>query len=172
MLERKKQMLKTLRLAIVASILSTSSSVASESDKLNDPNQSTICLAQNVYFEARGDNLAGKFAVADVVLNRVENTRYPNTICEVIKQGLKHSNGTMRRHKCQFSWYCDGKSDNPKDASAWMDSLYIAILIQDGHFRGITEGSTHYHATYVNPSWNKQMFPVGRIGVHRFFRSK
>lgn len=129
------------------------------------------CLAQNIYYEARGSNRADRIAVADVVLNRVEDTRYPNTICEVVKQGLQDSAGNMIRHQCQFSWYCDGKSDVPQDQDLWIDAQQIAynmVVHRDG--RGLTEGATHYHANYVNPSWARDLQLVGRIGVHIFYR--
>jgi spore germination cell wall hydrolase CwlJ-like protein len=131
------------------------------------------CLAKNIYFEARGDNLAGRYAVADVVLNRVKDRRYPETICEVVRQGEKDSNGNMKKNRCQFSWYCDGAADDTPNKEKWIEAQTIAyqIVVFDT-FRGITEGANHYHATYVNPSWNKNMDYVGQIGSHRFFRSR
>ena len=131
------------------------------------------CLAKNIYFEARGDTLAGRYAVADVVLNRVKDRRYPGTICEVVRQGKQDSNGNMVKNKCQFSWYCDGKEDNTPNAEMWRQSQAIAYqIVILGTMRGITEGATHYHATYVNPSWNRGMDDIGRIGAHLFFRSR
>ena len=129
------------------------------------------CLAQNIYYEARSSNRADRVAVADVVLNRVSHTYYPNTICKVVNQGKRYASGAMIRNKCQFSWYCDGKSDWPKDMDAWIEAQQIAynmVVFQDG--RGLTEGSTHYHADYVAPSWAKDFHLVGRIGVHIFYR--
>ena len=129
------------------------------------------CMALNVYYEARGSNLADKAAVADVVLNRVNDSRYPNTVCGVVKQGLQDANGNMRRNKCQFSWYCDGKHDKPQDEDRWVEAQSVAWnIVEEGKFRGITEGSTHYHATYVNPRWAKTLQLVGRIGAHIFYR--
>jgi len=131
------------------------------------------CLAQNIYYEARGSNLADQAAVADVVLNRVQDTRYPNTICEVVKQGQQYANGQMIRNRCQFSWYCDGKSDYPRDKEAWtkaQQTAYMMIYYQD--YRGIAEGATHYHANYVDPEWARDLQLVGRIGVHIFYRWK
>ena len=129
------------------------------------------CLALNIYYEARGSNLADKAAVADVVLNRVKDTRYPNTVCEVVKQGLQHADGSMKRNKCQFSWYCDGKSDNPLDKDRWFEAQMIAWgIVELNKYRGITEGATHYHATYVSPRWAKSLQIVGRIGAHIFYR--
>ena len=129
------------------------------------------CMALNIYYEARGSNLADRAAVADVVLNRVLDTRYPDTICEVVKEGLQDANGNMRRNKCQFSWYCDGKADNPQDEDRWTDAQMIAWnIVQEGKYRGLTEGATHYHATYVDPRWASTLQLVGRIGAHIFYR--
>lgn len=137
------------------------------------------CLALNIYHEARGDNLAGQFAVADVVLNRVEDRRYPNTICEVVKEGpiskwWKEEKGieVPVRNRCQFSWWCDGKSDEPNSPLSWRKAQEIAYhIVNDNLYRGVTEGATHYHATYVDPSWNRSMVVIGRIGEHIFYKS-
>jgi len=124
------------------------------------------CLALNIYYEARSSNMADKYAVADVVLNRVYDTRYPNTVCDVVHDGYKKG-----RRDCQFSWYCDGKSDTPQDKDNWVEAQVIAYNIWHWKkFRGITEGATHYHATYVNPRWAKSLNLVGRIGAHIFYR--
>ena len=134
------------------------------------------CMALNIYYETRGSSLADSYAVADVVLNRVEDTRYPNSICEVVYQGKKTASGQMKRNKCQFSWYCDGKSDVPRDKEAWKRAQSIAWdIVQWDRYRGITEGATHYHAHYVNPQWNKSrkgfsITRLGRIGVHIYYR--
>ena len=144
------------------------------------------CLAMNIYHEARADHIAGQYAVADVVLNRVNDIRYPNTICEVVKDGYyKESWKTKQfpdlpdserkfipiRNKCQFSWWCDGKSDTAHDTDSWMQAQEIAYrLVAQEKYRGITEGSTHYHATYVSPKWAPTLDLVGRIGQHIFYR--
>lgn len=129
------------------------------------------CLAQNIYFEARGSTFADRVAVADVVLNRVNDNRYPNTICDVVYQGMKDESGNMIRHKCQFSWYCDGRSDVAQDEDLWQESMLIAWnMIRHDRYRGISEGATHYHATYVNPQWARDLQQVGRIGAHVFYR--
>jgi spore germination cell wall hydrolase CwlJ-like protein len=134
------------------------------------------CMALNIYYETRGSSLADSYAVADVVLNRVEDTRYPNSICEVVYQGEQHASGQMKRNRCQFSWYCDGKSDVPRDKEAWKRAQSIAWdIIQWDNYRGITEGATHYHAHYVNPRWNKSrkgfsITRLGRIGTHIYYR--
>tara|TARA_Y100001954_G_C15683584_1_gene539055 strand:- start:136 stop:792 length:657 start_codon:yes stop_codon:yes gene_type:complete len=147
-----------------------------------------VCMALNIYYESRSDNLAGQYAVADVVLNRVQDGRYPNSICEVIQQGpVRESWKTKKdpdlpdserkynpiRNMCQFSWYCDGKSDEPKDETGWAQAQYVAgNIMYNGKYRGITEGATHYHATYVKPKWrfDRGMNHIGRIGSHIFYR--
>ena len=133
-----------------------------------------VCLAKNIYFESRSDNLAGKIAVTDVVLNRVDSTHYPNSACDVVYQGRKDINGNMKRNKCQFSWYCDGKSDkitNPETNDSWQLALDLATdMYYNDMWNGITEGATHYHATYVKPAWAYEITLVGRIGQHIFYR--
>ena len=134
------------------------------------------CMALNIYYETRGSSLADSFAVADVVLNRAEDTRYPDTICDVVYQGVKHADGRMKRNACQFSWYCDGKADNPQNQEIWKRAQSIAwAILKWDQFRGISEGATHYHAHYVNPRWNrsKKGFSItnlGRIGAHIYYR--
>lgn len=129
------------------------------------------CMALNIYYEARGSNLADQAAVANVVMNRVNDRRYPATICEVVKQGEKDANGNMVRNRCQFSWYCDGKSDVPGNLDLWIEAQMLAWqIIEDGKYRGLTEGATHYHATYVSPRWARELQLVGRIGAHIFYR--
>ena len=135
------------------------------------------CLSLNIYHESRSDNFAGRVAVADVVLNRVDSSRYPNDICSVVHQSLTRVNWKGNivpiRGMCQFSWYCDGMSDEPLDYGAWEDAKIISdMMLTNQGFRGITEGSTHYHATYVKPNWinDRGMQYVGQIGQHKFYR--
>lgn len=129
------------------------------------------CLAQNIYYEARGSSLADRAGVANVVMNRTKDRRYPETICEVVHQGEQDANGNMVRNRCQFSWYCDGKSDEPGNLDLWIDAQMLAWeMIENNKYRGLTEGATHYHANYVSPSWAKDLQLVGRIGAHIFYR--
>ena len=144
------------------------------------------CLAQNIYFEAKSEPLAGQYAVADVVLNRVNDTRYPNTICEVVREGPIKESWKTRQHadlapkeriyhpiknRCQFSWYCDGKADVVRDNDAWRLAQIVAYkIVHNEKMRGITEGATHYHADYVSPKWAKSIQLVGSISTHIFYR--
>ena len=122
-----------------------------------------ICLALTVYYEARSEPMIGQVAVAQVVLNRVEHAAYPSTICEVVHQG-----GTYR-HRCQFSYWCDGKPETPSDYRAWRLAKVIAQLTHDGVLTADVEDATHYHADYSSPSWRKRMHLVATIGRHFFY---
>lgn len=149
-----------------------------------EQDEQAYCLAENIYFEARSDSLAGQAAVADVVINRVHDDRYPNTICEVVREGpVKESWKTQQtedpndavyypvRDRCQFSWWCDGKEEVINDKSAWAQAQYVAYqMIYAERYRGITEGATHYHAHYVNPKWAKSIQFVSIIDSHKFYR--
>ena len=133
-----------------------------------------MCMAANVYHEAKNQSMLGQFAVAQVVMNRVEDHRYPNTICEVVKQGLTYKNGKVVLGKCQFSWYCDGKKDeviNKENNRAWVTAENIAYqILAFDKWKDVLEGATHYHADYVNPKWNKTMKKIVKIDDHIFYK--
>ncbi len=122
------------------------------------------CLAQNIYFEARGEPLEGKLAVGHVVLNRMADRRFPHKACSVIKQG-----GARKRHRCQFSWWCDGRSDRPSDDMAWQESMVLATLIKAGLIPDPTGGALWYHANYVRPDWASRLNRSRKIGKHIFY---
>jgi len=156
---------------IAAAMLVSASSAQAKGLFTADEQPEAWCLAQNIYYEARGSNRADRIAVADVVLNRVQDTRYPSTVCSVVRQGKKNADGSMKRNMCQFSWYCDGKSDWPTDTDSWVDAQMIAYrMLEYNQGRGLTEGADHYHADYVSPRWARDLQLVGRIGVHVFYR--
>ena len=132
-----------------------------------------ICLALNTYHEAKNQSMVGQVATAQVVMNRVADSRYPNTVCEVVKQGPKYKGSDVPvRHKCQFSWFCDGKSDEPKlDSKEWFKAKDYARIVLSGRVAlDVTEGATHYHATYVRPAWAKTKTRTTRIEKHIFYR--
>lgn len=135
-------------------------------------NEHFVCLAKNIYFEARSESELAKRAVGWVTLNRVMSDRYPDSICEVVQQGIKNSDGSMRRHMCQFSWYCDGKSDIPQEEDEWREALRVAYMVQYNYsqFSDPVEGATMYHATYVSPRWTDSYERVTRIDSHIFYR--
>ena len=129
------------------------------------------CLATNIYYETMASSLADAMAVTDVVLNRVEHEKYPSTPCEVVHQSYLNDKSVPLLNKCQFSWFCDGKADEPQDQESWETSIDHAVtMYTNGDWRGLTEGSTHYHATYVSPSWAKEFTKIVQIGAHIFYR--
>ena len=140
----------------------------------SDENGERFCLAQNIYFEAANQPLAGRIAVAQVVLNRVNDLRFPNTICDVVYQAKWSENwkGNMipTRNQCQFSWFCDGKSDDPVDSKTWLKCLTLARNILQGEYGDITEGATHYHSVYVNPYWADSLNETVTINEHIFYK--
>ena len=122
------------------------------------------CLALNIYFEARSEPVAGQRAVAHVVMNRVAHPGYPSSVCGVVKQG-----GEQRLHRCQFSWWCDGRSDKPLNHRAWRQSLRLARKIYLGTLQDTTDGALWYHAIYAAPYWSKLLLQGDRIGQHIFY---
>lgn len=130
------------------------------------------CLALNVYFEARNQTPTGQLAVAMVVLNRTEDPFWPSNVCDVVKQG-SYITGYVARHKCQFSWYCDGLSDRPKELSTWAYSLEIAESAISSWLENndITEGATNYHSDKVAPLWlnDRGMTYLKDIDNHKFY---
>lgn len=159
------------RLLLLAIVL-TSSIVKAEPSIYSELN----CLALNIYFESRNQSKLGKYGVAEVVLNRVKSEKYPNDICSVVYQAKTYMNAAgvvyPKRNMCQFSWYCDGKSDIPKDTKMWVEALKISVNILGQPATDITEGSLFYHSIAVNPYWAKSLTRVVRIDDHIFYKEK
>lgn len=122
------------------------------------------CLAEALYFEARGETVKGQFAVAEVILNRRDMDSYPETVCGVVKQG------TGRRFACQFTYTCDGIADRIREPAAFERAGKIARLMLDGAPRTLTEGATHFHTHAVRPSWARRFAQTATIGSHLFYR--
>ena len=143
---------------------------------LENRKKQLTCLATNIYFEARNEPFAGQFAVALVTLNRVNDTAFPDTICDVVYQGIHTSDGFPKRDRCQFSWYCDGASDevrNPKAYEMTLKTANLAMLQYDkikSEGLDYTEGARYYHTHEISPRWSTQYPKVGRIGDHIFYR--
>ena len=108
-----------------------------------------VCMAHAIYFEARSESTVGQIAVAQVIMNRVSDHRFPDSVCDVVTDGLRYSWDTRKivRHKCAFSFYCDGKPEHITDDDAyyWAEEISGAIL-NDSIIIDLTEGATHYHA--------------------------
>jgi len=130
------------------------------------------CMSKNIYFEAALESTAGKLAVAQVTMNRVNSERYPNTVCKVITQGRHYKNGFPVRDRCQFSWYCDGKHDEPPTrGSMWKESQEVAkYILTTPDLIDITDGATHYHADYISsPKWANPRRKTVEIDTHIFY---
>ena len=125
-----------------------------------------MCLALNIYFEARNQPIQGQVAVAEVTLNRVASSRYPNSVCEVVFQSSKKG--------CAFSWWCDGKSDKPKDQHAFTTSKIISKLaIEQGEYISVVgQSATHYHHESISPYWSKGFEVIEQIGAHVFYSDR
>lgn len=128
-----------------------------------------LCLALNDYFEARGETLQGRVAVAKVVLNRAQDLRFPNSVCGVVFES--HRMSATNERVCQFSWHCDGQKDRPADTDVWRDSVLIAaaVLFGGDAIEDPTGGAMWYHTTAVNPPWANQLHASAEIGAHLFY---
>lgn len=118
------------------------------------------CLALAVYFEARGEPLAGQVAVAQTIVERVQDDRWPGTVCAVVYQP---------RH---FEFYWDGKPETVRDNWAWDRAMRVADAVASGVRNETCAGATHYHATYVRPWWVDLVQPVCVVGNHVFYREE
>lgn len=122
------------------------------------------CLALTIYFEARGEPEEGKLAVGHVVMNRTLHPLFPEDVCTVVRQG------SGKRYRCQFTWWCDGRSDRPRDPGAWERSKLIARQVFWKAAADPTGGALWYHADYVRPPWYDKLDPGPKIGRHIFYR--
>ena len=130
------------------------------------------CLAEAMYFEARDQGWRGMMAVGVVIKNRVADPRYPDNICSVVRQG-KYWRGNPVKHKCQFSYYCDGKHERPAEKKAWQEATDIAgILMSTEVVMAGLENVTHYHAITVQPPWAMVLKRKQRIGEHVFYAKR
>ena len=144
----------------------------SQASDYSNFSQEVMCLAQNIYFESRGEPVKGQIAVALVTINRTNHPDFPNTICGVVQQAVVNSKGQPIKGKCQFSWYCDGKSDEMPsgDAQVKQSVALAAMLLSTPIKVDITKGALFFHASYVKPSWRKTSEKTIAIGNHIFYR--
>ena len=154
-----------------------------EFDKVKYTAADVLCLAKNIYFEAGVESTAGKLAVANVTLNRTLGANYPNSICGVVHEGIHRYNARIEeyvpvRDRCQFSWYCDGLLDDPREGRTWESAQELAKKVLVNHYDkaliDITDGATHYHANWMEtyPTWSKKKKIMASIDRHIFYGSK
>ena len=163
-------------------------------------NEELKCMAENIYFEGRAEPMMGKIAIGHVVMNRIEDERFPDTICGVVKQGpVRESWKTKKdptlkdnerkfypiKNRCQFSWWCDGQKDIvwatymngeviESNMTAWRDSIHVALFIMNGDYTNDpTAGAVFYYNPHIsNPSWGRIYEETAMIGNHRFMKDK
>ncbi len=123
------------------------------------------CLTEALYFEARGESVSGIFAVAEVILNRRDSAKFPDSICKVISQGVRKDS-----RACQFSYKCDGHSEVYHEKAALQKVGKIAQIVLDQRAPTLTQGATYYHADFVNPRWARGFTNTAKIGKHLFYR--
>ena len=133
-------------------------------EEVSSSNSELKCLAEAIYFEARSENIKGQIAVAEVILNRVDSSYFPNKICEVISEGEKNLNA------CQFSYNCDGKSETIIEKNVYKRILKISHIFYTGTARLFTDGAVFYHSEGVNPSWSNRLKKTVKIGRHHFYK--
>jgi len=175
---------RRVRLAIFTLILLPFLIIPSITTSADEESPEFICLVENIYFESKGESMRGKIAVGIVTLNRLKDPRYPKTICEVVKQGPVRESWKTRqdptlsadqrqynpiRHRCQFSWWCDGYKERIKYDENWIDSVRAAKSALSGRYDDLVDGATHYHAVYVTPEWANRLRFIVQIDNHRFY---
>jgi len=176
----RKTVLSVALCATLLSFLSQGSAhgASAEAAVLHSADSEQKCLADNIYFEARNQPVKGMIGVALTTRNRVNDSRFPHSYCEVVQQGPTKSSWkdidvqVPIRHRCQFSWYCDGKSDDIPyyDLDVYELARTIAFKIYHGHLDDFTDGATHYHATYVSPGWASSKTLTAIVEDHIFYR--
>lgn len=146
---------------VIATITSTTSFVV---DKNIDLASEIECMAEAVYYEARSETASGQRAVAEVILNRVKNKHFPDSVCGVVYQGSERSTG------CQFTFTCDGSMEIAPKGKVWDRSVKVANLVMSSGYTPSTHWATHYHTTEVSPKWSKTMRMTRQVGNHVFYR--
>jgi spore germination cell wall hydrolase CwlJ-like protein len=122
-----------------------------------------ICLARTIYWEAKGEGVAGMEAVANVVMNRLKHKDFPETICEVVKQGREQG-------ACQFSWWCDGRSDDAQEHNSYEVAKEIARKALNQQLTDRTDGALYFHHRKVNPGWSAKYIKTVEVGEHFFYK--
>ena len=128
------------------------------------PTSEMKCLAEAIYFEARGEALEGQYAVGEVIINRVLSKDFPNSVCGVISEGANKLNA------CQFSYNCDGKLETITEKKIYERILKLSQMLLEPSAMFLTGGATFYHSKLVSPSWSKKFIKTNEIGNHVFYK--
>lgn len=125
------------------------------------------CLALNIYHEARGESQEGQLAVATVTMNRIDSLRYPDNVCDVVRQ--YGWNPKLQKHISAFSWTGDQLTDAPADSDSWQRAVTLARRVLDGERHPELSSALFYHANYIMPGWAKKKKRIATIGQHMFY---
>lgn len=147
---------------VLAALLPAAAAAQGKVAQLNMRDPET-CLAIAIYWEAKGEDEAGMRAVGDVVLNRVERDEFPGDVCGVVTAGGESP-------PCQFSFWCDGRSDRPVETEQWQRARRIAKNLLAGGRQDLTDGAVYFHNGSVTPAWSFNATPTVTVGNHTFYR--
>lgn len=125
---------------------------------------SVLCIAELIYHESRSEPIEGQIATGQVVMSRVASHHFPDTPCDVIKQGGE------RKYRCQFTYWCDGKPETIANKPAYGQAFLIATGVYFNVYPDLIDNATHYHADYVQPEWSKHLHRTTKIGRHIFYK--
>jgi N-acetylmuramoyl-L-alanine amidase len=151
------------RLATVATLILVVSEIGGNTALAAPQQEQQSCLALALYWKARSEGHRGMIAVGWTILNRVRSRDFPSTPCTVVHQGGEQP-------PCQFSWWCDGRSDRPRDQESWQTAQRIASELLLDPPPDPTKGSLFFHTTNVKPAWTRSRVRTAQIGTHVFYR--
>ena len=131
------------------------------------------CMAVAIYWESKSESTAGQIAVGQTILNRAQHPRFPGSVCGVVKEG-KHIQGLPVKDRCQFSFYCDGRSDVPREPQAYEKALRLSewLLLTKDWIPDLTDGALYYHASWMEiwPKWSQEKRRLLQIDSHVFYQ--
>lgn len=167
---------------LLAYLLSSANPVVQEINVSSIDFEEAYCMAENIYYESRGEAESGQMAVGLVTMNRVNNDRYPDTVCDVVKQTA--INKYTKKPVCAFSWYCENDkreksipvtnrdgTPNERVINQFEESALIALKVLSGAVKDKTKGATHFHNPNIsNPAWAAEMRRTLRLGNHDFYK--
>jgi N-acetylmuramoyl-L-alanine amidase len=167
---------------LLAYLLQSASPLGLDIDTAKIDPEQAYCLAENIYYESRNEDIRGQFAVGSVTLNRVKDERFPDTVCDVVKQANIHR--VTKRVVCAFSWYCENDKKgkeipirnkdgtiNQRVVDQFQIASIVAIQILSGEVEDNTNGATHFHNPFTSkPTWRFEMRKTMRVGNHDFYR--
>lgn len=146
-----------------AEIITKPEAQAVDPDGKKPLDDAITCLARTVYWEAKGEGVAGMEAIANVVMNRLGHEGFPNTVCEVVKQG-------QERKTCQFSWWCDGRPDSAQEEKPYAAAKEVARKALNRELEDRTGGALYFHHRGVTPNWAAKYTKTAEVGEHLFYK--